>query len=257
MELSVPVEGGVVWADDSGGDGGGDTPVVVLLHPGWGDSSIWLPVMRRLPERYRVIRYDVRGYGKSPAPAAPFTHLGDLIAVLDHVGADRATVVGHSGGGGTALGLALADPARVSALLLLAPGVPDYPWPPEDPYGASFAELYEAGDREGLTELGLRTWAVADPGQPARDQVRGAVDAFFATADYEQPDPPAYARLGEITAPSIVVTGDLEYPMVGRCAAEVAARIPGCTQITALATDHLLPLRIPDLIADLIKDLAD
>jgi 3-oxoadipate enol-lactonase len=254
MEFSVPVEGGHLWADDSGG--GSDSPVVVLLHPGWGDSSIWLPAMRQLPERYRVIRYDVRGYGKSPAPAAAFTHLGDLIAVLNHVGADRVTVVGHSGGGGTAIGLALAQPARVSALLLLAPGVQDYPWPPQDPYGISFGELYEAGDRDGLTELGLRTWAAADPGQPARDQVRGAVDAFFATADYERPDPPAYARLGEITAPSVVVTGDLEYPMVVRCAAEIAARIPGCTQITALAADHLLPLRIPDLIADLIKNQA-
>jgi 3-oxoadipate enol-lactonase len=254
MELSVPVEGGQLWADDSGGDG--DSPAVVLLHPGWGDSSIWLPVMERLPGRYRVIRYDVRGYGKSPAPTAAFTHLGDLITVLDHVGADRVTVVGHSAGGGTALGLALADPARVSGLLLLAPGLPDYPWPPEDPYNTSFTELYEAGDRAGLTELGLRTWAAADPGPAARKQVRGAVDAFFATGDYEQPAPPAYARLGEITAPSVVVTGQLEYPMVVSCAAEIGVRVPGCWQITALGADHLLPLRIPDLIAQLTAELA-
>jgi 3-oxoadipate enol-lactonase len=254
MELSVPVEGGHLWADDSGDDG--DRPAVVLLHPGWGDSSIWLPVMGRLAGRYRVIRYDVRGYGKSPAPTAAFTHLGDLLTVLDHVGADRVTVVGHSGGGGTALGLALADPARVSGLLLLAPGVPDYPWPPEDPYTTSFTELYKAGDRAGLTELGLRTWAAADPGQAAREQVSGAVDAFFATGDYEQPAPQAYARLGEITAPAVVVTGQLEYPMVATCAAEIGARVPGCCQITALGADHLLPLRIPDLIAQLTAELA-
>jgi 3-oxoadipate enol-lactonase len=254
VELTVPVDGGMVWAEDSGG-GAGDSPAVVLLHPGWGDSSIWLPVLRRLPERYRVIRYDVRGYGKSPAPVTAFTHLGDLTAVLDHLGADRVTVAGHSGGGGTALGLALADPARVSALLLLAPGVQDYPWPPDDPYVSAFAALFAAGDRAGLTELGLRTWAAADPGQPARDQVRGAVDAFFATADLEQPDPPAYARLGEITAPSVVVTGDLEYPMVAGCAAQVAARIPGCRQRTAPGADHLLPLRAPGMIAGLIAGL--
>lgn len=254
MELSVPVEGGWLWADDSGGDA--DSPAVVLLHPGWGDSSIWLPVMQRLPGHYRVIRYDVRGFGKSPAPAAAFTQLGDLIAVLDHVGADQVTVVGNSGGGGTAAGLALADPSRVSALLLLAPGAPDYPWPPQDPYFVSFAELYEAGDRAGLIELGLRTWAAADPGPAAREQVRGAVGAFFTSADYEQPGPPTYARLGEITAPSVVVTGQLEYPIVASCAAEIGARIPGCCQITALGADHLLPLRIPDLIAQLTAELA-
>jgi 3-oxoadipate enol-lactonase len=247
MDLMVP--GGQLWADDSG-----DGPAVVLIHPGWGDSTIWLPVMERLPA-LRVIRYDDRGYGKSPAPVAAFTRLGDLIAVLDHLAADRVLLVGHSGGGGTAIGMALADPARVSGLLLLAPGVPDYPWPPDDPYMIRFAELYEAGDRDGLTELGLRTWATTDPRPPARDQVRGAVDAFFAIDDFEQPDPPAYARLGEITAPSVVVTGGLEYPMVARCAAEIAERIPGCRQVAAAGADHLLPLRVPDLIADLIASL--
>jgi 3-oxoadipate enol-lactonase len=248
MDLLVP--GGQLWADDSG-----DGPAVVLLHPGWGDSTIWLPVMERLPTHYRVIRYDVQGYGKSPAPTAPFTHLGDLIAVLDRLGPDRVLLVGHSGGGGTAIGLALAAPARVSGLLLLAPGVADYPWPPDDPYVIRFTELYEAGDRDGLTELGLRTWAAADPGPSARDQVRGAVDAFFAIGEFEQPDPPAYARLAEITAPSVVVTGGLEYPMVARCAAEIAERIPGSREVTAAGADHLLPLRVPDLIADLIASL--
>ncbi len=79
MELRIPVDGGYLWADDSGGDG----PVLVLLHPGWGDSSIWRPVLELLPARYRVVRYDIRGFGKSPAPAAPFSHLGDLAHVLD------------------------------------------------------------------------------------------------------------------------------------------------------------------------------
>lgn len=249
MELLVP--GGQVWADDSGGDG----PTVVLLHPGWGDSAIWLPVLERL-RPCRVIRYDVHGYGKSPAPTAPFTHLGDLSAVLDHLAADRVLLVGHSGGGGTAIGLALADPARVSGLLLLAPGVQDYPWPPGDPYMIDFAELYEAGDRNGLTELGLRTWAPADPGPPAFEQVRGAVEAFFLNAGFERRDPPAWARLAEIGVPSVVVIGGLEYPMVAECAEKVAARIPGCRRVFVKGADHLIPLRVPDLIADLIAGLA-
>jgi 3-oxoadipate enol-lactonase len=251
MELSIPVEGGQLWAHDTGGNG----PAVVLLHPVWGDSSIWLPVLERLPAHYRVIRYDVQGYGKSPAPTAPFTHLGDLIAVLDHVAADRVVLAGNSIGGGTAIGLALTDPARVSGLLLLAPGVPGYPWPPDDPYSVRFAELWEAGDRNGLTELGLRTWAPADQGPPARDQVRGAVDGFFAIGDYERPDPPAYSRLAEIGAPSVVVIGGMEYPVVARCSEHVAARIPGCRQVLAKGADHLLPLRVPGLIAGLTAEL--
>jgi 3-oxoadipate enol-lactonase len=67
MEMTVPVDGGEVWAEDTGGDGA----PLVLMHPGWGDPTIWDPLLGRLAARHRVIRYDARGYGRSPAPAAP------------------------------------------------------------------------------------------------------------------------------------------------------------------------------------------
>ena len=244
----MPVSGGEVWADDTGGDG----PTLVLIHPGWGDSTIWEPVMERLPEDYRIVRYDTRGYGRSPAPAAPFTQLADLIAVLDHFEVRSAAVVGHSGGGGTAIGLALAAPDRVSALTLLAPGVQDYPWPPEDPYGREFEELFTAGDPEGLARLGMRTWAAAGADPAARAQVYGAVDAFFKQGNHERPDPPAYDRLGSIAVPVLVVIGEREYPMVRDCVEQIVARIPQSRQVILPGADHLLPLRAPAEIAALI-----
>jgi 3-oxoadipate enol-lactonase len=251
VELVIPVDGGQLWADDTGGDG----PVVVLLHPGWGDSAIWLPVLGRLPSHYRVIRYDTRGYRRSPAPAAPFSQLDDLAAVLDDRGAGRVLLAGHSGGAGPAIGLALADPARVRGLLLLAPGVRDYPWPPDDPFGRQFDALYAAGDADGLVALGLRTWAAAGADPAAREQIRSAVAAFFRVGGHERPDPPVYARLGQIRVPATVVTGDLEYPMVTRCGADIAARIPASRPVTAPGADHLLPLRAPALIAGLVGEL--
>jgi 3-oxoadipate enol-lactonase len=252
MELTVPASGGEIWANDTGGT----RAPVVLLHPGWGDSSIWLPVTSRLASTYRVIRYDVQGFGRSPAPQAPFTHLGDLTAVLDHLDVPRAALVGHSGGGGTAIGLALASPGRVSALVLLAPGVQDYPWPEDDPYVAEFGQLAAADDRSGLAALGLRTWAAADAGPDAQAQISGAVTAMFQLADLERPDPPAYGRLHEITAPAVVALGDLEYPMAARCAESIAGRIPGCRRVAVPGADHLLPLRAPALVADLIREYA-
>jgi 3-oxoadipate enol-lactonase len=251
MQLTIPVEGGVLAADDSGGDG----PPLVLVHAGWADRSSWAEVASRLAGRYRIISYDARGYGASPPPQAPFNQLGDLVAVLDQAGVQRAAIAGHSGGGGTAIGLAVTHPERVSALVLLAPGVQDYPWPMDDPYNTEFMALATAGDRAGLAGLGLRTWAAADPADAtARAQVEGAVAAMFAQGDFEQPDPPAYDRLAEITAPTVVVVGDLEYPMVARGADSIADRIPGCRRITAPGVDHLIPLRAPDLVADVITE---
>jgi 3-oxoadipate enol-lactonase len=73
-------------ADDS--EGGG--PPVVLLHPGVGDSRIWKPVLLALTASYRGIRYDPRGFGRSPASAVKFSLLADLITVLGYYGLDRS-----------------------------------------------------------------------------------------------------------------------------------------------------------------------
>ena len=102
MEVMIPVADGEIWAEDTGGD---RTPVV-LVNPGWSTARIWTPVMGLLADRFRLIRYDDRGVGRSPAPSVPFTRLADLRAVLDHADPGPAVVVGHSGGGGTALAVA-------------------------------------------------------------------------------------------------------------------------------------------------------
>ena len=250
MELSITVEGGEVWAEDTGGDG----PPLVLMHPGWGDSAIWDPLIGRLAARYRVVRYDAPGYGRSPAPAAPFTLSGVLATVVDHLGLDRAALVAHSGSGGPAICLALDQPGRLSALILVAPGTEDYPWPGDDPYLAEFGARLQAGDREGLVALGLRTWAAAGADPAAQAQIRSAVTAFFAIGDLMRPDPPAYPRLGEITAPSVLAIGDLDYPMVRDCGGRIARAIPECRLIIVPGADHLLPLRAPDALADIIGE---
>jgi len=74
----IPVSGGQIWAEDTGGDG---TPLI-LVNPGWGIASIWSPLMGVLGGRYRVIRYDDRGFGRSSAPTVPFTRLAEIITEL-------------------------------------------------------------------------------------------------------------------------------------------------------------------------------
>src|SRR5690242_17801876 len=142
-------------ADDSGGDG----PPLVLLHPGVGDSGIWEPVLSTLTASYRVIRYDARGYGRSPASAAEFSLLADLISVLGYYGLDRAAFAGCSQGGGSALGLALEQPGRVSALILLCPGISGFAWPEEpDELDAEYERALEAEDVDALAGVLLQIW---------------------------------------------------------------------------------------------------
>lgn len=255
VEQLIGVDGGEIWVQDTGGPG---VPVV-LANSDWCESASWEPTIGQITGAaspngpVRVIRYDNRGYGKSPAPAVPFTHVGDLAAVVDYLELGSAVVAGHSGGGGTAIGLALARPELVGALILAAPGCQDYPWPHDDPYGAEFGALFTAGDRDGLVALGLRTWAPGSDPAAAEAQIRAAVTAFFRQGDYLSDDPPAWPRIGEISVPAVMVIGELDYPMVTDCSAAIASRIPDCRTVAVPGADHLLPICAPAVLAGLIQ----
>ncbi|MCD9193457.1 alpha/beta fold hydrolase [Streptomyces albireticuli] len=255
MELMVSVKDGEVWADDSGGDG---LPLV-LLHPGIGDSTVWDPVVPRLARRHRVIRYDVRGYGRSPAATAPYSLVEDLVAVLDRFEVERAALVGSSMGGVAAVSLALGHPERVAALALLCPGVTGYPGLTSPELMTEIERLAEAGDMDGLVALALRTWAAAGTGDDAEAaaQVRAAVPAWFTNYPHQVPDPPSFDRLGELDTPCLLVLAELDQPEVVRCNEEMAARIPGCRLVRLPGCDHLLMLRDPETVAELVLEVCD
>ena len=252
MELRIPVGGGEVWAEHLAGSG---VPVV-LLHPGVGDSRVWDRVMPRLVDRHRVVRYDVRGYGRSALPTSEFSLVGDLVSVLDQLGLEQVVLVGCSMGGDTALSLALNDPARVRALVLLCPGVSGFPRPDEPDLDAEYDALAEARDVPGLVQLGLRLWAAAGADEAAVAQLEAAVPAWFDQADYLRKDPAVYDRLHEIQAPSVVMVGDKDRPILAAVAGAAAARIPNCEFIWLRGADHLPSLRTPDQIAETILRLA-
>ncbi|MFJ7157812.1 alpha/beta fold hydrolase [Streptomyces sp. NPDC101118] len=255
MESMVKVSGtDEVWAEDTGGAG---TPLV-LLHPGVGDSSLWDGILPGLAARHRVIRYDVRGYGRSPAPTARYSIAADLAAVLDHFGARRAVLVGSSMGGSAALSLAVADPGRVAGLALFVPGVTGYEGLEPAGFVQELERLATAGDTEGIVALGLGIWGRAGTdGDPhAAAALRSALRGWFTNHPHQVPDAPVFDRLGEVAAPTVLALGELDQPEVVRCNEEMAARIPGCRLVRLAGSDHFPTLREPEAVAGLIEDLA-
>ena len=110
----------------------GDGPAVVLVH-GFGlDLRMWDPQVEPLAARFRVVRYDCRGFGASGPfdPAVPYTHADDLLALLDHLAIQDAALVGLSFGGRVVLHTVLAAPARVRGLALLGAVLDGVPWDP-------------------------------------------------------------------------------------------------------------------------------
>ncbi|MEU5682910.1 alpha/beta hydrolase [Streptomyces venezuelae] len=258
MDVMVSVKDGELWSHDSGepsGTGGGSLPLV-LLHPGVGDSRIWDGILPRLTERHRVIRYDARGYGRSPAPTASFSLVEDLIAVLDHYGVGRAVLAASSMGGATAISLALRDPARVASLALIVPGVTgaDDLLPPE--FMAEVGRRAQTGDVDGIVTMMRRVSAAAGTGADPEVTalLKAVVPAWFAVHPHHVPDPPAYDRLGELDVPCTLAIGEHDQPEVVQLNEAMARRIPGCRAVRLAHSDHFPTVREPDAVLDIILE---
>lgn len=116
-ESPVAIPGGHLHARADGAEG---KPWLVLSNSFATDHAMWDNQVTALSGRYRVLRYDTRGHGRSGAPPAPYAFpdlIADVIAVMDHHGAERASFMGLSLGGMTGLGIALAHPDRIERLV--------------------------------------------------------------------------------------------------------------------------------------------
>jgi lipase len=127
--FEVPVAGGTLTVARAGPPPGNGVPVVLALHGMTGTHMVYRTLARELSNGRPMclLAPDLRGRGRSadlPGPYGMAVHVADLIAVLDHAGADRAIVVGHSMGCNIAARFAADHPERASAVVLLDGGLP-------------------------------------------------------------------------------------------------------------------------------------
>src|ERR1700680_2944693 len=127
----------------------GNGPPVVLIHGHGLDTRMWDEQFEAFAHRYRVIRYDVRGFGRSEIPSATaFSDADDLRSLLEHVGAQTAHVIGLSMGGRIALHYALEYPAATRSLLLVDSALDGHKWSAQ--FVASSAAIEERARGAGV-----------------------------------------------------------------------------------------------------------
>lgn len=236
-----------IWAESSG-----TGPALVLLHEGVGDSRMWDPIWQQLTQRFRTIRYDVRGFGQSPPATEEYRLLADLRTVLDHFSVERAHLAGCSMGGLTALELALAEPDRVHTLVLLCPGVGGYPYPEQPELNARYEAAEAAGDEDALLRIGLEQWGAAGPDPLVTSLMQSALRGWPNEDQFERPGEPTFDRLGELRVPTVLMVGDQDDPGLIASNEAAAARIPGCELIRMHGVDHYPTVRQPELVLDTI-----
>jgi 3-oxoadipate enol-lactonase len=241
----------------------GDGEPVVLLHGGFLDLRQWDELFPRLVRRFRVLRFDARGHGRTPLGSVPYSRRGDVRAMLDHVGFERAHVVSLSAGTGAAVELALEHPGRVASLALGAAPLRGFDIAAE--FGSGMRGIIEAGVAGDRPLLRERVWAfppfrVAATIPPARARLERMVveEHEFGYARPGAPpldwhDPPAATVLDRIAAPTLVVVGDGEMPALAEAADHLAASIPGARKVVVAGAGHFVVLEQPDAYGRLIE----
>ena len=242
-----------VLAHDVAGDG----PGLLLVHAGVCDRRMWDGQFENLARDHRVLRVDLRGYGETPEANEPHVLGDDLRDAMDAAGLDRAIVAGNSFGGRASLELAVLHPERVSALLLLASGIPDHDWSEKvRRFGAEEDRLFEAGDIDGAVALNVEMWARGPYGDRVAEMQRRAFDLMSDDyVDLTALDPPLTERVREISCPALIVDGDLDVPDFTEIADMLAERIPNSTRRTVRGAGHLISMDKPDELLALVREL--
>jgi len=249
-------------------DVAGDGPVIALLHAWIVDRRMWDDVVPDLVRHHTVVRYDKRGFGETEVTAAVrYSNRRDVVAVLDAVGATQAVLVGVSGGAIVALDTAIEYPGRVSALVLVAPGISGFEsddTPEEGAIGREMERHEEARDWDELVELELMVWVDGLRGSahrvPAvRERVRQMnLETYRRHADEPLDDiepltPRATGRLTEVTVPTLVVVGDLDVSQTLAAARRIGGEVQGARAVSMSGVAHLPPMERPSEFVELLS----
>ncbi|HWS89356.1 MAG TPA: alpha/beta fold hydrolase [Pyrinomonadaceae bacterium] len=229
--------------------GGG--PAVVLVHGGLVDSRLWDDQMRPLSKRFRVVRYDLRGYGRSAAAAEPFSHLEDLRGLLDLLKIEKATLVGLSLGGIVAADFALEHPGRVERLVLVGPGLRGDRQPPPKDAAAALEAIKQGPEAFADASMKRELYAAVRPGTREHARLRQMLlDNFKALPSLrpgliKYPETPTAERLADIKAPTLVIIGSRDGRNLRNIADTLASRIPGARKVIIQGSSHHPPVEKP------------
>lgn len=243
-------------------DDGTGTPVL-LVHGMGLDARMWIDQVEALGSECRMIRPDLRGFGRSPRDRSiPYSHAADLVALLDHLGIHEVVLVGLSMGGMIALELVLAHPDRIRSLVLLDSVVDDVPFDPG--IATDYGKVRPAMASEGIAAA-RRTFlacgwfgpARRDPSVAARLQ---AMVEEYGGSDWAGDDPhtdrgPLYQRLGELDLPTTVVAGALDVPSFLEMARQMSQRIPNARHVVIPNAGHMVNMEAPEAVNTLLREV--
>lgn len=251
----VAIEGGGLYCEEAG-----EGFPVVLIHPGLWDCRIWDAQFEAFAEHHRVVRYDLRGSGRSDPPTRPYSDVDDLRSLLWELSIERCALVGCSSGGQLAIDAVLSDPSSVDALVLVSTNVTGYVW--EDPALDDRFDAVELAvaedDLERAIDAQMTLWAPLDPDSETSARIRSI--AWDNARVLRIPETmirarePAVGRLPGLEAATLVIVGEHDVREIHTIADLLAERVPGVLKREIHDADHLVMVRQPEVFNRVVLD---
>lgn len=249
---------------------GGGQPLV-MIHAGVADSRQWKLEFPYFSQKYRVLRYDMRGYGRSEPVDGEFRHLEDLVALLDQVGfSERIILMGCSMGGGLAIDFALEYPDRTAAIITLGSGPSGLTLDVRGhPMEEAAAEAYKAGDLDRVAELEAQIWFDGQgrtPDQVNREMRQLAMEMNRTALGHDasglgkrlpDTDVPAAERLDQLNVPVLMIVGEHDEQYAHAAAEYVVERAPRAHKALLKDAAHLANMDHPDEFRQVVEDFLE
>lgn len=247
--------GTIAWEDQGRG------AAVILLHGFSFDRSMWDPQVEALSRSYRVLRYDLRGFGESTPPSAPYSHTDDLAFLLDSCELDRVVLIGLSLGANIALEFASLFPDRIHHMVLASPGLPGHVWAEERP-----PDQVSRIARESGVEVAKIFWATHPIFASLVDSGRAgpllAMIERYHGWHWRNDDPRAVpadlaTRLPHIDVPTLVVSGGKDAIGYREIALRIADDMPRAEIAVIPDAGHVMSLEDPETFNALVLRFLD
>jgi pimeloyl-ACP methyl ester carboxylesterase len=251
--------------------GNPNSKTLVFLPAAVADSGMYDGVFEAFAEDYHVLRYDLRGTGKTEAPIpsqTPYSFVDDLHRLLAYLKIDKAALIGTSNGGQVALDYALTYPEQVEALVLASSSLGGYEMQGEPPpLLMETIQAMQSGDFEKAADLGVQLHLAGSDRkleaipeatrQKTRAMIFQALQRTGAGLGDNKPiDPSAAKRLGEVKVPTLVIIDEHDHPAVQAMDQTIADGIPNAEAIK-LNAGHLASIEMPDEFTNDVKVFLD
>jgi pimeloyl-ACP methyl ester carboxylesterase len=246
----LEVENGELYYEIAGH--GDDT--IVFIHDGLVHAEVWKNQYSTFSEEFRVVRYDRRGYGRSPMPEEPYSNIEDLRQVFEALKIDKAILIGMSAGGGLALDFTISHPDRVSSLIVVGAVVSGFGYSNHFLTRGGRLEAADYADPDKLLNYFVREdpYEIAPQNTEVREELWALLESYPQNIDFSKnrmalpPDRQAIGVLNEIRVPTLIVVGESDIPDVFVHAGAIESGIPFAQKVIVRNAGHLVPLEQPE-----------